>query len=163
MKHLADGSYQLDLPISFNINADKKARSCWAVADSNGLLYIHLEHNIFLPLERRDNTFCFRVPRSLSDVHLVPLLSKQGTPPPPESPSSNASTGYSGFGGDSFGNNPAAALIFIGALVVAGITVDIATHATTRARAKKRDQQLKIYTPYREAMVWMDSGAITYY
>ena len=159
MKPLADGSYQMNLPISFNTNADKKARNCWAVADSNGLLYIHLEHNIFLPLERRDNTFCFRVPQRLSDMHMVPLLSKQGPPPPLESPPSYGTSSF----GDVFGNNNAATLYFLGAVVVAAITIEIATNATTRARAKNRDQHLKIYTPSREAIIEMDTGAITYY
>jgi hypothetical protein len=48
-------------------------------------------------------------------------------------------------------------------VIVTAITVEIATNATTRARAKNRSQQLKIFTPSGEAVIEMDSGAITYY
>jgi hypothetical protein len=157
MKLRADGAYQLSLPLSSDIKAAKKIRGCWAVADSSGLFYIHLEHNIFLPLERRDNTFWFQVPRSLSDSHLVHLLKSQGAPSPPP-PLSSPGSGFS----PEFGSNEAA-LIFLGVFVVGAITYEITAASVTHARIRDRDRKIKTQTDFREAMFDMDSGAITYY
>jgi hypothetical protein len=157
MKLRADGAYRLILPLSGDIEVDKKVKQCWAVADSSGSFYINLGHNIFLPLERRDNTFCFQVPRSLSDSHLVQLLKSQGAPSPP--PPTTSSENW--FNGSDLGAK--AALVLIGALIVVGITYEITAASITHARIKDRDRKIKIQTDFREAMFDMDSGAITYY
>jgi len=157
MKLRTDGAYQLSLPLSRDTGINKEIRRCWAVSDSSGSFYIHLGHNIFLPLECRDNTFYFQVPRTLSDRHLVQLLKKQGAPPAPPSLPESSGNGFSPT------LDGKAGLVLIGALIVVGITYEITAASITHARIKDRDRKIKIRTDFREAMFDMDSGAITYY
>jgi len=158
MKLRADGAYQLNLPLSRDTGINKEIRKCWAVADSSGSFYIHLGHNIFLPLECRDNTFYFQVPRTLSDRHLVQLLRKEGAPPAPPTPPDPSENWFNGSD-----LSAKAALVLIGVIVVVGITYEITAASVTHARIKDRDRKIKIQTDFREAMFDMDSGAITYY
>jgi hypothetical protein len=151
-----DSSYQVIAPPGPDPKTGKTIGPLWAVADSNGILYIQLENNIFLPLYKGNSGFTFQMPRGLSDKHLFQLIELQNPP-----------SGLGGMTNFGFGSpeidNGAGALLFVGVIMVIGGTYEIIKDVSNKSLLKERDRQVKKYTASRDAVLSMDTGEITYY
>jgi hypothetical protein len=152
-----DSSYQVIAPPGPDPKTGKTIGPFWAVADSNGILYIQLENNIFLPLRKGNNGFTFQMPRALSDKHLFHLIECQNPP-----------SGLGGITNSAFGtpdnlDTGAGFLIFAGVILAVGGTYEIVKNVSNKSLLKERERQVKKYTASRDAVLSMDTGEITYY
>lgn len=158
LEYQKDSVYHLiDLPFTGKI-ADTLLNKIWVISDKEGRMYIHLTKDIFVPLVKKDNTFCFYIPHSLPDMHSLQKVAMR---------EKSMDWHYTGFDFSGFNTGNSNNLLIIPVTIAGILILDLALFSTaaliTHSQIKKIKAFGKKFEKFRDCFIDMNSGHIVYY
>jgi hypothetical protein len=158
LEYQKDSAYHLISPSFPDDMAYALLNNIWVLSDKEGGMYIHLTKDIFLPLIKKDNTFCFYIPHSLPDMRSIQMLEERN-----KSLNRKPDSNDFSFPATSNSNN----LLVIPVTIAMILVFDLALHSTatlvTHSQIKKINASGRKSEKFRDCFIDMNSGYIVYY